>query len=286
MDTKNSNAKQTRKLYIALVSVLVCLSVIVGVTTAISKKHEREALLAAREEIENALGSVGDDPLSEDVFGEVGKPSDDGAETDDNKEENKPSVDAALEVPPENNENEQGAPSEDNDPSEENNGGEDPEGTHGGKVVDSDAELPDFGSPASGAVIVSFSDVTPVFSVTMNDYRVHCGVDVAAESGSAVSASADGVIGAIWDDPMMGKCISVVHSGGAVSTYKGVYDILPDGIAEGSWVNAGDVIAAVGDTALAEVGEESHVHYELSIGGNAVDPCDYIEFSTAMNYED
>lgn len=147
-------------------------------------------------------------------------------------------------------------------------------------VVETEATqtLPEFMSPASGVIINPFSDTVPVFSNTMNDYRTHTGVDISATEGEAVYAAAEGVIGAIYNDPLMGTCVTIVHPAGAVSTYKGLYETIPEGITQGTEVEKGQVIGAIGDTALIEVGEEPHVHYELSIDGVAVDPCLYISF--------
>mgnify|MGYP003330477446 CR=1 FL=1 len=61
----------------------------------------------------------------------------------------------------------------------------------------------------------------------------------------------------------------------------------PEGIAAGVPVNAGDVIGAVGDTALIECEEESHLHLELQVNGEAVDPSEYIEMVKISEvYED
>ena len=138
--------------------------------------------------------------------------------------------------------------------------------------------LPKFSNPTGGMILQRYSMDVPVFSATMNDYRTHGGVDVSAEPGAPVFAAADGVIDQIWADPMMGQCISVTHSGGAVSTYANLGEQLPDGIAPGAAVKAGDVIGAAGESALAEISEESHVHYELKIDGVSVDPAKYITF--------
>ena len=78
---------------------------------------------------------------------------------------------------------------------------------------------------------------------------------------------------------MMGMSISIEHSGGAVSVYQNLYDEIPAGIEVGSRVQKGQVIATAGDTALSEISEDSHLHFELSVNGESVDPSDYIEFS-------
>ena len=84
----------------------------------------------------------------------------------------------------------------------------------------------------------------------------------------------------------MGTCISISHSGGAVSTYKNVSPELPDGIKVGETVAGGQLIAVGGESALMEVAEEPHVHFELTVGGKSVDPTEYITFASAeVSYE-
>ena len=144
--------------------------------------------------------------------------------------------------------------------------------------------VPVFVTPVSGVVSKGFSADVPVFSETMNDYRTHAAVDVTAEAGEAVLAAAGGTVGAIWDDPLMGKCMTIVHDAGFASTYKGLHEIIPEGIAQGVEVKAGQPVAAVGETALVEVSEEPHVHFEMTRYGVPVDPCAYVTFAAEESY--
>lgn len=145
--------------------------------------------------------------------------------------------------------------------------------------------LPTFSAPCDGEVLRSYSGSVPVFSVTMEDWRTHSGIDLYAPAGSDIKAVADGVIGEVWDDAMMGTCVSVEHSGGAVSIYKNLADELPAWIEKGVSVKSGDTIAAAGESALEEIADESHLHFELKINGAGVDPKDYIQFSSEHSYE-
>lgn len=140
--------------------------------------------------------------------------------------------------------------------------------------------LPSFIAPVSGQGMKAHSVDVPVYSMTMEDYRTHTGVDIAAPLGEAVRAAAAGTVQEIWEDPMMGSCLSLSHTGGAVSVYKNLAPQFAEGIVPGTVVKAGDVIGAVGESALAEIAEESHVHYELHIDGAAVDPADFMLIGT------
>lgn len=136
-------------------------------------------------------------------------------------------------------------------------------------------KVPMLALPVSGKLIKYHDAKVQVFSETMNDYRVHLGVDIATAASSPVYAAAAGKISKIWKDPMMGYCVAITHSGDAVTIYKNLADTLPSGIAEGVSVKAGQQIASVGESAMLEVAEEPHLHLEMTVGGIQVDPLEY-----------
>lgn len=139
--------------------------------------------------------------------------------------------------------------------------------------------LPTFSAPVDNFVIKECSLDTPVFSYTMNDHRIHNGVDIACSVGTPVLAAADGVVCEVYSDPMMGMTVGIEHSGGAVTRYKGLSEDSADLVRTGDLVKRGQVIAASGETALIESAEEAHVHFELSINGEPADPAEYMKLS-------
>ena len=130
--------------------------------------------------------------------------------------------------------------------------------------------------PVSGNVIKDYTMDLPVYSLTMNDYRVHNGVDIAAPLGSEVCAFCSGVIERIYYDPMMGQTVVINHGDGLKSEYQNLQITLPDGIEEGAEVRAGDIIGAVGETALIECAEVPHLHFTVKLDGKCSPPADYI----------
>ena len=106
----------------------------------------------------------------------------------------------------------------------------------------------------------------------------HLGVDISANLGDEVLAVADGVVTNVWDDPFMGTCVSIEHSGNAVSIYKNLDPEVADGIIIGASVTSGKVIGAVGESAMNELASEPHLHYELKVDGTHVDPKKHFKF--------
>lgn len=149
------------------------------------------------------------------------------------------------------------------------------------EVSASVGKTPEFVVPVSGSVVKDYVMEVPVFSDTMQDWRVHDGVDIACTVGDTVYAAADGKIGKIWQDPMMGTSLTIIHDGGAVSLYQGLAEEFPSPLASGDAVRAGQAIAACGNTALIECAEPEHIHYSLQVGGVSVDPGDYMTLSYA-----
>ena len=155
---------------------------------------------------------------------------------------------------------------------------EKPTGSVGGSVSTGN-KIPTFILPVSGKITNKHDPTLQVFSPTMQDYRVHIGVDLATKENAPVYAAADGKISKIWVDTLMGYCIAIKHSGDCVTVYKNLAETLPEGIAEGASVRSGQLIATVGESAMVEIADEPHLHFEMTVGELAVDPLEYFEES-------
>ncbi len=133
-----------------------------------------------------------------------------------------------------------------------------------------------FVSPAVGTVAKSHSTTVPVFSNTLDEWRIHTGLDITTDDGAQVFAAAGGEVSAVYNHPMLGKTLEITHS----DTHKTVYSNLASDsvtLEVGAKVNSGDVIGAVGDTSVIELADEPHLHFELLISDVSVNPLDYIE---------
>lgn len=120
---------------------------------------------------------------------------------------------------------------------------------------------------ASERVTKEYSEQA-VYSETMEDYRPHTGADFSADKGEAVFSACEGIVDDISSDDMYGNIIKITN--GVYSVY---YCGVSDDIAvnEGDAVTAGQVIAQVGDIPC-ESSDESHLHMEVRVSGNSIDP--------------
>lgn len=98
--------------------------------------------------------------------------------------------------------------------------------------------------------------------------RMHSGVDWADDTGAPIYAAGNGtIIHADWSSGY-GRRIEVQHLNGYVTTYSHLSGFAR-GIQEGTKVRQGQIIGYVGNTGLST---GPHLHYEVSINGNYVDP--------------
>ncbi len=140
--------------------------------------------------------------------------------------------------------------------------------------------IPELGSPVSGKLTKPHSTDVQVFSQTMQDWRVHLGIDIMTEANATVHAAADGEVAKIWQDPMMGWCVALSHTGECLTVYKNLSSELAEGLTEGIEVQKGQLLGYVGDSALLEIADEPHLHMEMTVKGLQVDPMEY--FSSAV----
>ena len=98
--------------------------------------------------------------------------------------------------------------------------------------------------------------------------RMHTGVDWGAPIGTPIFAAGNGVVIKAELDSGYGRRVEIQHANGYVTTYNHMSGF-GRGIAEGVHVTQGQVIGYLGQSGLAT---GPHLHYEVIINGNFVDP--------------
>ncbi len=128
--------------------------------------------------------------------------------------------------------------------------------------------------PLAGEVIRGYSDSIPVYNPTMDDWRVHTGLDIAAAAGEAVCAVAPGTVSAVYKDYFAGLTVEILHLDGLTSVYCGLAEGVD--VTIGDSVTAGTIIGCVGETAIFESLDGPHLHFEMREGARAIDPGYYL----------
>lgn len=109
-----------------------------------------------------------------------------------------------------------------------------------------------------------------VVSAYFGDGRNHRAVDLACDAGTSIYAVKAGtVIQSGWDGNY-GYSIVIDHGNGVQTRYSHESELY---VKAGDKVSAGEVIGAVGRTGNAS---GNHLHFEVIINGNRVDPAPYI----------
>lgn len=120
--------------------------------------------------------------------------------------------------------------------------------------------------PVTGAILTSG------YGMRRNPFgggsRLHAGIDLSAPAGTPIMAAGDGiVVSAEWENGY-GYTTRILHQDGVETMYAHQSSIA-DWIAPGAEVSQGDIIGAIGTTGNAT---GPHLHYEVRINGQLVDP--------------
>lgn len=100
--------------------------------------------------------------------------------------------------------------------------------------------------------------------------RAHKGIDLAAPTGTPVYATADGTVGRADWFSSYGLYVALEHGNALETRYAHMSRLA---VAAGQRVRKGDIIGYVGSTGRST---GPHLHYEVRVGGEAVNPIPYM----------
>ena len=121
--------------------------------------------------------------------------------------------------------------------------------------------------PINGVLRSSFGGRSDPFS---GEGAFHTGIDLAANPGTPVHATADGVVSTAGWAGHYGKLVVIDHANGLQTYYAHLSQFL---VVPGQEVRRGEVIALSGCTGRAT---GPHMHYEVRLGGTPVNPYKYL----------
>ena len=128
--------------------------------------------------------------------------------------------------------------------------------------------------PVVGETVLEYAMDCLCYNPTTRDWRVHNGIDIAAEEGTQVCAAADGEVYAVFEDELLGTTVVIRHEDDYTTRYSSLHPQTK--VTPGEKVSAGQVIGAVGKTAMMEYAIGDHVHFSVSKNGDAVDPEEFL----------
>jgi len=130
----------------------------------------------------------------------------------------------------------------------------------------------------SGAADSHIPSIWPTTGVVSSPYGLrwggtdfHPGMDIANDMGTPIVATADGVVEyAGWNSGGYGNMVDINHGNGIMTRYGHASQVV---VSTGQQVKRGQLIAYMGSTGFST---GPHVHYEVHVHGNRVNPISYL----------
>ena len=123
--------------------------------------------------------------------------------------------------------------------------------------------------PLGTFIVKDYSHGSVVYSSTMEDWRIHSGVDFGDNRGQSVLAMGDGTVLDVRTDALWGVTVEIDHGDGVVARYCGLEKgSVP---AVGASVERGEVIGKLGEIPV-ESKDGPHLHFEVTVNGTPADP--------------
>ena len=123
--------------------------------------------------------------------------------------------------------------------------------------------------PVSGEILMHYSMDGSIYFATLDQYKYNPAVMMSAAEGDAVSVCADGKVVSVFEDAEIGNAVTLDLGNGYQATYGQLKDIQ---VAEGNYVNRGDVLAKVSAPTKYFSVEGSNLYFQLTKDGEPVNP--------------
>ncbi len=127
-----------------------------------------------------------------------------------------------------------------------------------------------FEKPVEGEIVREYAKDSLIYSETLQEWTTHTGIDIKADKTTVVKAAEAGTIKSIKNDPRYGLTIVIEHD----DQYQTIYSNLltSEFVVEGEKIEKGQAIGTVGNTAVFEIADEPHLHFEIWKDSLPVDP--------------
>lgn len=133
-----------------------------------------------------------------------------------------------------------------------------------------------FVKPVDGDIVREYAKDNLIYSETLDEWVTHMGIDIKAEKTTVVKAAEGGTVKSIKNDPRYGLTIVIEHDNNFQTVYSNL--LTSEFVVEGEKVEKGQSIGTVGNTAVFEIVDEPHLHFEILKDSVQVDPSIYIKY--------
>ena len=132
-----------------------------------------------------------------------------------------------------------------------------------------------FAKPGEGEVVREYAKDNLIYSETLKEWTTHMGIDIKAEKTTVVKASEAGTVKSIKNDPRYGLTVVIEHEDNFQTVYSNL--LTSEFVVEGEKIEKGQSIGTVGNTAVFEIADEAHLHFEILKDSLPIDPNIYIK---------
>ena len=132
-----------------------------------------------------------------------------------------------------------------------------------------------FQKPVEGDIVREYAKDNLIYSNTLEEWTTHLGIDIKADKTTVVKSAEAGTVKSIKNDPRYGLTVVVEHADNFQTIYSNL--LTSEFVVEGETIEKGQAIGTVGNTAVFEIADEPHLHFEILKDNIQVDPSIYIK---------
>lgn len=123
--------------------------------------------------------------------------------------------------------------------------------------------------PIVGDILINYSMDKTIYFPTLQQYRYHPAIVIAASEGETITAAAEGRVTSVSYDRQLGNTVVMDLGNGYELTYGQLDNIT---VSEGSYVTTGDIIGNVASPTKYYSMEGANVYFKLTKNGEPVNP--------------
>ncbi|MCH5151997.1 MAG: M23 family metallopeptidase [Clostridiales bacterium] len=121
-----------------------------------------------------------------------------------------------------------------------------------------------------------------VYKPTLKEYSAHQALDLLAADNASVTAMFDGTVIESDSTYGIGSYVVIDHGDNVIATYASLTNVQ---VQKGEVVKQGEVIGYASTSARTEFKDGAHLHLEVTVNGEHVDPTPYVEGKIYREYE-
>ncbi|HOA20174.1 MAG TPA: M23 family metallopeptidase [Sedimentibacter sp.] len=134
-------------------------------------------------------------------------------------------------------------------------------------------DLKSMKAPLAGEIIREFTLDELVYYEAIGEWRVHKGIDIKPKDTLLIESALAGKVEAVNNSEITATEIIIDHGNNVKTLYS---NLVSANVKAGDTVEKGQVIGNVGKTVSIEASDGAHLHFEVIVDGQHINPLDYI----------